>query len=58
VLAASTAWDADSLAQHLRGAGIAAQVRRGEPNLEDVFVAATRKPARAATGTAATGAAA
>jgi ABC-2 type transport system ATP-binding protein len=48
VLAASTAWDADSLAQHLRGAGVDAQVRPGEPNLEDVFVAATRKPGQAA----------
>ncbi len=56
VLAASTAWDVDSLSQHLRAAGIDAQVRRGEPNLEDVFVAATRKPARVAAGTAATGA--
>ncbi len=58
VLAASTAWDSASLAQHLRAASVDAQVRRGEPNLEDVFVAATRKPARVAAGTAATGAAA
>ena len=58
VLAASTAWDSASLAQHLRAADVDAQVRRGEPNLEDVFVAATRKPARVAAGTATTGAAA
>ncbi|MBL8297141.1 MAG: ABC transporter ATP-binding protein [Rhodanobacteraceae bacterium] len=46
VLASSTAWDADALRQHLQGGSIEAQVRRGYPNLEDVFVAATRKPAR------------
>lgn len=53
VLAANTAWDADALMRHLRGSGIDAQVRRGDPNLEDVFVAATRKPARHLDGAAA-----
>ena len=53
VLAATTAWDAAAIARHLQGSGIEAQVRRGEPNLEDVFVAATRKPARNVTGAAA-----
>jgi ABC-2 type transport system ATP-binding protein len=46
VLAARDAWDADSLAAHLAAAGVQAQVRRGEANLEDVFVAATHKPVR------------
>ena len=56
VLAARDAWNADSLVQHLAQHGVQAQVRRGEANLEDVFVAATRKPLRnapAATGAAA-----
>ena len=53
VLAANTAWDADALMGHLRSSGIDAQVRRGDPNLEDVFVAATRKPARHLDGAAA-----
>jgi ABC-2 type transport system ATP-binding protein len=53
VLAANTAWDADALTRHLRGSGMEAQVRRGEANLEDVFVAATRRPVRSAEGAAA-----
>ncbi|WP_133820441.1 ABC transporter ATP-binding protein [Tahibacter aquaticus] len=56
VLAAREAWHADSLARHLAQRGVPAEVRRGEANLEDVFVAATRKPLRSAP--AATGAAA
>ena len=48
VLAADAAWSAERLTAHLRDGGIEAQVRRGAANLEDVFVAATRKPATAA----------
>nr|WP_306673636.1 ABC transporter ATP-binding protein [Tahibacter caeni] len=48
VLAASETWDAQRLAHRLRDAGIDAQVSRGAANLEDVFVAATRKPTTAA----------
>lgn len=50
VLAANAAWNADALSRHLRDSGVEATARRGEPNLEDVFVAATRKPARNAAG--------
>ncbi|MCQ4164535.1 ABC transporter ATP-binding protein [Tahibacter harae] len=54
VLAAREGWDAASLQHRLGDCGIAATVRRGEANLEDVFVAATQKPVRpAATGAAA-----
>ena len=54
VLAAREEWNADSLQQRLSELGVAATVRRGEANLEDVFVAATQKPVQpAATGAAA-----
>lgn len=46
VLAEHELVDEAALQQRLRAAGVDAQVTRGAPNLEDVFVAATRKPAR------------
>ena len=39
----------DDIAASLRRAGIDAQLRDGEANLEDVFVAVTRKPLQART---------
>ena len=48
VLAARDEWNADSLQRRLGELGVGATVRRGEANLEDVFVAATQKPVRAA----------
>lgn len=53
VLAAREAWNADSLQAFLARHGIQARVQRGQANLEDVFVAATRKPLRVAAGAAA-----
>jgi len=40
--------DGDALGARLAAAGVTAQIERGTPNLEDVFVAATQRPARAA----------
>jgi hypothetical protein len=37
-----------AVAERLRAGGIAAEVRDTAPNLEDVFVAATRRPRDAA----------
>lgn len=53
VLAARDAWNADSLRDFLAQHGVEARVQRGQANLEDVFVAATRKPLRRAAGAAA-----
>ena len=44
VLAAAETGIEQRLAAQLRDAGVAAEVGAGVPNLEDVFVAATRKP--------------
>ena len=52
VLAQREALDGAALGARLAAAGVAAQVERGAPNLEDVFVAATQRPVRAAEGAA------
>ena len=48
VLAQRDVVDGDALGARLAAAGVTAQIERGTPNLEDVFVAATQRPARAA----------
>jgi len=48
VLAQRNVVDGDALGARLAAAGVTAQIERGTPNLEDVFVAATQRPARAA----------
>lgn len=48
VLATREGWDGESLQRRLDERGVSAAVRRGEANLEDVFVAATQKPVRPA----------
>jgi ABC-2 type transport system ATP-binding protein len=46
LLASDTRIDADAIVHALRGAGLEAEVEAVAPNLEDVFVAATRSDAR------------
>ena len=48
VLAQRDALDGEAIGARLAAAGVAARIERGSPNLEDVFVAATQRPARAA----------